>query len=195
MTAAGFLAEAPASPAADAMYAEDLDDPGFVMNASRLWAYQPRTCEHLFALMSEAFAHSGLTFRHRALLVLAMASSLGDSYCSLAWGDKLAKTGAGAEVATVLTGRQDGLAPEEVALVAWARRVVSDPNGTSATDVQALRDAGLSDQQIFAVTVFVSLRLAFSTVNDALGASPDRQLLDTVPQQVAAAVTYGRPAG
>ena len=38
--------------------------------------------------------------------------------------------------------------------------------------MQALRDAGFDDAQIFAITVFVAARLAFSTVNDALGARP-----------------------
>jgi len=59
----------------------------------------------------------------------------------------------------------------------WARTVTRDPNGTSAADVQALRDVGLEDGQIMAVTVFVALRIAFSTVNDALGAAPDAELV------------------
>ena len=58
--------------------------------------------------------------------------------------------------------------------------------------MQALRDAGFDDAQIFAITVFVALRLAFSTVNDALGPRPDRALVDELPQPVSAAVTWGR---
>ena len=34
--------------------------------------------------------------------------------------------------------------------------------------------------------------MAFSTVNDALGATPDPHLRTTVPETVRAAVTYGR---
>ena len=33
--------------------------------------------------------------------------------------------------------------------------------------------AALSDEEIFAMTTWVALRVAFSTVNDALGAAPD----------------------
>jgi hypothetical protein len=40
----------------------------------------------------------------------------------------------------------------------------------------------------------VALRLAFSTINDALGTQPDAQLALSVPHQVREAVTYGRPA-
>ena len=40
--------------------------------------------------------------------------------------------------------------------------------------------------------MFVAFRLAFSTVNDALGAVPDKQLADAAPEPVRAAVSYGR---
>jgi alkylhydroperoxidase family enzyme len=71
--------------------------------------------------------------------------------------------------------------------------VARNPNATTPADVQALRDAGLDDGQIFAITVFIALRLAFSTVNDALGAQPDAQLARSLPSEVRDAVTYGRP--
>ncbi len=90
------------------------------MNASRLWAYQPKTLNHLFDAMSEAFKASGLDFRHRGLLVLATASTLGDSYCSLTWGYKLARVDAGYSAAAVLVGDDADLAPDEKAMVTWA---------------------------------------------------------------------------
>ena len=68
------------------------------------------------------------------------------------------------------------------------------PNATTPADIQALRDTGLDDGQIFAITAFVALRLAFSTINDSLGAQPDAQLAQSLPPQVREAVTYGRPA-
>ncbi len=71
--------------------------------------------------------------------------------------------------------------------------VARDPNATTAADVQALRDVGCSDSKIFTITVFVALRLAFSTVNDALGLRPDAALRSTAPGLVRDAVTFGRP--
>jgi len=41
--------------------------------------------------------------------------------------------------------------------------------------------------------VFVALRLAFSTVNDALGLLPDAALRTSVPAVVLDAVRLGRP--
>jgi hypothetical protein len=78
-------------------------------------------------------------------------------------------------------------------MATWARKVARDPNATTPADIQALRDTGLDDGQIFAITAFVALRLAFSTINDSLGAQPDAQLAQSLPQEVRAAVTYGRP--
>ncbi len=84
----------------------------------------------------------------------------------------------------------------EAALRRWAQRVVHDPNSASAEDVDTLGAAGLSDREIFEATVYVALRLAFSTVNDALGARPDTKLVADAPAEVLAAVTYGRvPSG
>ena len=49
--------------------------------------------------------------------------------------------------------------------------------------------------EIFAITTFVALRLAFSTINDALGAGPDSQLGASTPAPVLSAVSFGRPLG
>lgn len=197
MTAAarrpGFLAAAPLTRAARMLFAEDEADPGYVMNATRLWAYRPDLLEDLFALMGRAIATHDISARRRSIIVAACAASHGDSYCSLAWGEKLARR-AGAEVAgAVLSGRDEGLTPDERALAGWARKVAGDPNATTAEDLAELREAGFSDSQIFAITVFIALRIGFSTVNDALGARPDAQLLSAAPPEVLAAVTFGRP--
>jgi uncharacterized peroxidase-related enzyme len=191
---AGFLAEPPISPEAQALYDEDVKDSGYVWNVSRLWAYQPVSMERLFELMSQAFKPSGLDFRQRGILVTAAASTLGDSYCSLAWGGKLSGVSDPTLAAAVLNGTDTGLNDQERAMAAWARKIVSDPNATTPTDVQDLRDAGLTDSQIFAITAFVALRVAFSTVNDALGAGPDAQLVESLPPAVTESVSYGRPA-
>jgi alkylhydroperoxidase family enzyme len=94
---------------------------------------------------------------------------------------------------SVLRGDDQRLDAAERALARWARQITRDPNATAAADVQGLRDAGYDDAQIFAITAFVALRIAFSTVNDALGARPDRALGETVPAAVREAVTFGRP--
>ena len=75
---------------------------------------------------------------------------------------------------------------------AWARALVRDPNATTEGDVERLRAVGLGDREIFEATAFIAFRLAFSTVNDALGTAPDRQLADAAPEPVRAALSFGR---
>jgi uncharacterized peroxidase-related enzyme len=191
---ASFLAIPKPSADAARLYDADLEQLGFVMNASRLWAHQPVIHDGLFDLMGHAVRAGSLTFRQRAILVVACASALGDAYCSLAWGKKLSGV-AGADLAAgVLRGDDDRLDQTERVLARWARKITRDPNTTGARDVQALRDAGYDDAQIVAITSYVALRIAFATVNDALGARPDHELRESSPAPVRDAVTFGRSA-
>jgi SAM-dependent methyltransferase/alkylhydroperoxidase family enzyme len=190
----GFLQIPKVSEAAQRMFDEDVEDYGFVMNASRLWAYAPEVCERLFDLLGSVTKLGSLSLRQRGILVTATASTRGDSYCSLAWGSKLAGESSATIAGSVLRGVDDGLDESEKALATWARRVVADPNGITHVNVDELRSAGFTDTQIFAITVYVAGRLAFSTVNDALGASPDGDLVAGVAPEIRDAVTFGRPA-
>jgi uncharacterized peroxidase-related enzyme len=175
------------------LFDEDEADDGFIMNLTRLWAYEPAAIAGLLELMKAAAKTGGLSLRQRGVLVSASASTLGDAYCSLAWGARLASETDPSIAAGVLRGDDSGLDPPDQAMAVWARKVVADPTGTEESDVARLRAVGFTDTEIFAMTVFIALRLAFSTVNNALGARPDLELAETVPPEVAAAVDYGRP--
>ena len=188
-----YLSEPPSSPAAEAMYAADRAAMGYVMTGSRMWAHAPELHDDLFALLARAAERAGLGVRERGILITACASTLGDSYCSMAWGYKLASVAGAGLAADVLRGVDDGLTDRERALARWARRLADDANGTAASDVEELRSAGYDDAQVVAITAYVALRIAFSTVNDALGVQPEPELADLAPEAVRAAVTYGRP--
>ena len=188
-----FLAEPPASPEVERLYDGDVAGDGYVMNLTRLWAHQPAAMQDLTTMLSRTAAEAGLTMRRRGILVTACASTLGDSYCSLAWGGKLAGEADPSVAVASLTGADPTDDPADRALADWARRVARDPSATTAADVQPLRDAGFDDHQVFAITLYVGLRLAFSTVNAALGAAPDRQVQEAAPAEVREAVTWGRP--
>ena len=170
----------------------DIANVGHVMNASQLWAHLPNLHKGLFDLMGEAVRAASLTFRQRAVLVVACASTLGDGYCSLVWGTKLANAASAETAGGVLRGDDALLDPTERVLARWARTMTRDPNATKDDDVQPLRDAGYDDTQILAITTFVALRAAFATINDALGVQPDREATEAAPPAVRDAVTYGR---
>jgi uncharacterized peroxidase-related enzyme len=188
-----FLRRAEVSELARAIFDSDISETGFVMNVSRLWAHRPEAMAALFDLMHLVTSARPFTERERGILVTACAASFGDSYCSLAWGTKLAGLADPQLAGGILRGEDNGLTGPERAMAAWARRVAHDPNGTSPAEVAELRQAGFSESDIFAMTVFVALRVAFSTVNEALGVRPDAEYRSVAPAAVLDAVTYGRP--
>jgi uncharacterized peroxidase-related enzyme len=188
-----FLGDAPPSDESSAAFEADRDSDGYVGNHTRLWAWRPDLRTDFLALRSGVMTSSTLTERDWAVLVTATASELRDSYCSLAWGNRLAGATDEDTAAAVIAGDSaPGLSERELALADWARRLVRDPNATRQADIERLRALGLDDREIFEATAFVAFRLAFSTINDALGAEPDKQLADSVPAAVRAAVHYGR---
>ena len=108
---AGFLGPAAVTPAARAYVNEDVEDLGYVMNGSRVWAHLPAEVDALFALMGRAKSIASLSMRQRAILVTATASTMGDSYCSLAWGQKLSTAADPDLAASVLAGTDAALTP------------------------------------------------------------------------------------
>ncbi len=189
-----FLSPPPEDEKVRAIYEKELSEEGYVMNLERLWARRPEVRAAFVQARTLLNTQTSLSPRERAVLVCATARTLGDSYCALAWGGRLAKMSQPALAAQLLAaGTAESLSPRERALAAWAGRIVQDPNATGAGDVDALRQSGLSEQEIFDATLFIALRLAFSTVNDALGARPDAELAAEAPPEVRTAITYGRP--
>jgi alkylhydroperoxidase family enzyme len=187
----GYLQPAPVSAAAQKLFDEDVAETGYILNVSRLWAYRPDLLAALFDLGRSAAA-ARFDIRQRAILVSASAAAVGDSYCALAWGTRLAVRAGADTAAGVLAGDDAGLTAAEQAMAAWARTVARRSSETTPADLDALRAAGFTDEDIFTMTTFVAVRLAIMIVNDALGVPPDSQLRDAAPSAIQDAVTFGR---
>lgn len=189
-----FLELPPDDEATAALYAADAESDGYVMNLTRLWAWRPDICNGFVDLRRALVSQSTLSERERAVIVCASVATLGDSYCALAWGRNLAEAADAGIASAVLRAEDDArLTAREKALAQWSRKVVRSPNATSEADVERLRAAGLGDREIFEATALVAFRVAFSTVNDALGARPDHALAQAAPAEVRAAISFGRP--
>ncbi len=187
-----FIAEPAAEGPVGVVHEASVASDGYVPNYVRVWCWRPEILTAFAQLRADLLAESTLTAREVAVMVAAAASELGDSYCSLAWGEKLAEASDESIAAAVLRGEGGGLSEREAALARWARQVVRDPNGTSGASVEGLRQAGVNEREIFEATAWIGLRLAFSSINDALGISPDIELRERVPAAVREAVSYGR---
>lgn len=188
-----FLPEPRSSEAVDAAYAKDVEDNGYVDNNTRLWSYRPDVAAGFAELRSALTSGATLTERELAVLLVAAVSARADSYCALAWGTRLAGMTDQEVAAAVVAGHAStGLTPRETALAEWARAVAADPNATDQSGVDRLLSVGLTAQEVFEATAFVAFRLAFSAVDNALGAEPDLQLAQSAPAAVRQAVTFGR---
>lgn len=187
-----FLDEPTASVGKQKMYDADIAQDGYVWDNSKLWAHHPELDEAFGALITTVGRAAGLTFRERAMLVIGQAATIGDSYCSLAYGRWLTEEVDADTAAAALRRDEAPFDERERALSAWARKVAGDPNATTSQDIQQLRDVGFDEPQILALTLYTALRMALSTTNDALGARPDAALADMLDPAVRAAVNWGR---
>lgn len=190
-----FLEEPAPSAGQERLYAADLAEDGYVWDLTRLWAHQAELEERLGGLVDAAADAAGLTVREKAVIVIRQAATVGDSYCSYAWGRRLTAVADAPTAVAALEGDDGPFGERERALAAWAGRVAVDPSGSTPEEVQRLRDVGFSDVQIAALTLYVGLRVAYSSINSALGARPDDALARTLDPAVRAAITWGRAPG
>ena len=141
--------EAPAD--ATQLFDDDIAELGFVMNVSRLWAYQPRTLTRLFDLMGGA-SGAELSFRQRGILVTACASTFGDSYCSIAWGSKLANRADAETAAAVRRAMAHCASPNGRWRIGRARspaiRTASPPPTCRRSAMPASRTSDLRDDDL-----------------------------------------------
>ena len=123
-----FLSKPPDTEARSALYARDRADDRYVANLTRLWAWRPDAYDAFVQLRSLVTDQSALSMRDRAILVCATAATVGDSYCALAWGTRLASETDAITAALVLQ-RKD--APELTAREKRTRDV--GPKGGART--------------------------------------------------------------
>ena len=85
-----------------------------------------------------------------------------------------------------------GLSDEEVALMAFAQKIIQHANRVSEEDMEELRRFGLTDQEILEVVVAATARSFFSKTLDALNVRPDETYRELEPELLQA-LTIGRP--
>jgi SAM-dependent methyltransferase/alkylhydroperoxidase family enzyme len=179
-----LLGDPAMTPEAQVFADDDVASLGFLTNATRLWMHDPALHDQLFGVIIRSARAAGLSVADRGIATVVAAAEAGDTYCTLAWGQKLSKETTSELAASVLGGSDDLLDERGKALAAWALKVASDPQGTTAADLDGLLQAGFDDAQILNLTLFIALRIAFSTVNGALGARPEPEYVAYVDPAV-----------
>lgn len=88
--------------------------------------------------------------------------------------------------------RRAGLAPAEVAMMAFAEKVAAHANTVTADDIEALRHSGFSDTEILDIALAAAARCFFSKVLDGVGAAPDAVFM-TLDENLRRSLAVGRP--
>jgi uncharacterized peroxidase-related enzyme len=192
-----FIATVPVDQATGdvrAMYARTQARLGYVSNYAKVFSHRPQLLAAWEHLLASVRGH--LEARRYELVTLAAARALGSSYCSLAHGLVLRERFYTAQEMVAIADDYRGaqLAPSDVAVMAFAEKVARDASVISAADVQALREHGLSDAEIFDVASAAAARCFFSKLLDALGTEPDAAFAG-VEDELRRRLTVGRGIG
>jgi alkylhydroperoxidase family enzyme len=135
---------------------------------------------------------AGMDLRRYELATLAAARRLRSSYCCLAHGTVLQERFAEPVLEIALDHHTAGLDELDVEVMNLSERVVDDATSIADTDLQRLRDLGLSETEIMDVILAAAARCFFSKTLDALGVLPDASYHELEPQ-LREALVVGRP--
>lgn len=185
------LNEDEATGALQERYQADLDQLGFVMEATKALSANPDLAVAFDALEVAVKKTSHLTARERRLIHLLIADRVHSTYCVLVYASALERDLGGPEgiKAFLRDYRQvPALSEREVAILDYAlAAAVGHPTEAPIT---RLREVGLEDAAIVDVAVTANLRLFGSRLYDALGIEADQffleqaDLMDVVRQGV-----------
>ena len=174
------------------MYEEDRKRRGYVPNYAKIFSLRPAVKFAWNALLGSI--RKEMDERRFELVTVAAARGLRSSYCMLAHGAVLRnKFYNDAQVVSIAKDfRAADLTPAEVAMMAFAEKVVRDATTVTQSDIDGLRKHGFTDAEIFDITATATSRSFFSKTLDALGAEPDPAYME-LQAPVRIALTVGRP--
>lgn len=192
-----FIETVPEDHAAGAtatMYATDREVFGYLPNFTRAFSLRPT----VYAAWRElnGVIKSNMDLRRYELATVAAARRLRSSYCCLAHGSILMEKFLDPDSVTAVLAdhRTAGLDDADVAVMDLAEKVADDALAVEQEDIDRLRAAGLSDEEIVDVVVAAAARCFFSKTLDALGVEPDARYAE-LDHPVRDALTVGRPIG
>jgi uncharacterized peroxidase-related enzyme len=193
MTFIDTVPESEATGAVAEMYAADRElTGGDVRNLAKAFSAAPDIYAAWVQLNTTIKARMDL--RRYELATLAAARRVRSSYCALAHGSVLMSQFLdGDELRAVMADHHAaGLDPVETAVMDLADKVADDATCVTETDIERLRDLGLSDAEILEVVSAAAARCFFSKALDALGVEADASYAKLDPS-VRDALVIGRP--
>jgi uncharacterized peroxidase-related enzyme len=173
------------------MYEKAQSTLGYVPNYAKAFSPRPQVMAAWSGLLAEI--RGNLDARRYELVTLAAARALRSSYCMLAHGSVLRRQFYTAEQLASIAGNVAAgeLAAIDAATMAFAEKVARDASAITEADVQALREHGLSDTEIFDIAAAAAARCFFSKLLDALGVEPDA-VYESLEDELKRRLTPGR---
>jgi uncharacterized peroxidase-related enzyme len=174
-----------------AMYERQQSAWGFVPNYAKVFCYRPEVMARWGQLQAEI--RRTIDVRRFELITLAAALELRSSACALQFGKKGSEhVGAGEVRVLAQNGRSEAITEAERAMMAFARKVARDASKITAGDVDALRQQGFSEAEIFDIAAASAGRAFFTKILDALGVEPDAPFM-AMDESLRELLTVGRP--
>lgn len=165
--------ETPAEGHAAEMFAEDIDEDGFVFTHTRVMAVNPEAHAAFEALIQAIVPSIGMRVYEAA--TLGAARAIGSTHCLLAHGRKALRADILDEgaLAAFTRGDDSGFTVAEQAVIRFAAKLSTKPDAMTDADAEELRDAGYSDRQIVDISLAAGARNHFSRALLALAVPVD----------------------
>jgi uncharacterized peroxidase-related enzyme len=161
------------------MYDECLAQDGYIANQVRLFSLNPQA-RAAWRQMVVAI-RDRMDLRRYELATIAAARVLRCRYCVSAHGAVLQSKFYSRDQLEAITRdyRMADLEPVDVAIMEFAEKVALHAHKVTPEDVEGLRAHGLTDTDIFDVTLAAAARSFYSKTLEAMGAEPDEALAST----------------
>lgn len=161
-----------ASEAVAEMYARQQAAWGYVPNYAKVFCHRPEVMARWGRLLAEI--KRPMDKRTFELVTFVAAHELRNTACTLAHGNALREFFNDDQIVAIAAGKFEGvLSDAEQALARFARQVAKDASRVTSGQIQALKEFGYDDGEIFDVAATAAGRAFFTKVLDALGVEPD----------------------
>ncbi len=174
------VSETEATGAIAEIYARQKAQLGFVMSTAACMTPRPDLLPVYMDFVSKVRGGFSLGERGWQLITFIAAKHVPSTYCSMVYGKQLVDVLGSKEMVLAVQRdfRNAGLSPKDVAMLAYAEKIVLHPNDVTQADVDALRSAGFTDREICDIAFCAAFRCFISRFFDAMGAGPEPEFID-----------------
>jgi uncharacterized peroxidase-related enzyme len=169
-----------APPGVKAMYDKADEKLGFVPNVLRVYSLKPNHLELWNAFYDDLMrGESGLTRPQREMIAVVVSTANRCHYCMVSHSAYLRKlTGDPVLVEQLRTNyRYAEIEPRERAMLDFAVKLTEQSSSCTEADVEALREAGWSDEDIFDITEVAAMFNFTNRLASGLGWVPNDEFV------------------